>query len=126
MLSRKEEEEVEEEPGVDSTLVAFVAAKAVFVKHLVPFTNLGCLLESKGRSGASYTTTTEKRLRRGGGKGQANSLCEPRARHRRRRCQLRHSFLCLDKLRQLCDATAAAVASFNFQSNYTPLTLNKS
>ena len=121
MLGRKEEEV--EEPGVDSTLVAFVAAEAVFVKHLVPFTNLGCLLESKGRSGASYTTT-EKRRRHGGGcKGQATSLCEPRA--RRRRCQLRHSFLCLDKLRQLCDATAA-VASFNFQSNYTPLTLNKS
>ena len=61
MLGRKEEEV--EEPGVDSTLVAFVAAEAVFVKHLVPFTNLGCLLESKGRSGASYTTT-EKRRRR--------------------------------------------------------------
>ena len=121
MLGRKEEEV--EEPGVDSTLVAFVAAEAVFVKHLVPFTNLGCLLESKGRSGASYTTTEKRRRHGGGGKGQATSLCEPRA--RRCRCQLRHSFLCLDKLRQLCDATAA-LASFNFQSNYTPLTLNKS
>lgn len=121
MLGRKEEEV--EEPGVDSTLVAFVAAEAVFVKHLVPFTNLGCLLESKGRSGASYTTTEKRRRHGGGGKGQATSLCEPRA--RRCRCQLRHSFLFLDKLRQLCDATAA-LASFNFQSNYTPLTLNKS
>ena len=64
MLGRKEEEEVVEEPGVDSTLVAFVAAEAVFVKHLVPFTNLGCLLESKGRSGASYTTTEKRRRQR--------------------------------------------------------------
>lgn len=62
MLGRKEEEV--EEPGVDSTLVAFVAAEAVFVKHLVPFTNLGCLLESKGRSGASYTTTEKRRRQR--------------------------------------------------------------
>ena len=64
MLGRKEEEEEVEEPGVDSTLVAFVAAEAVFVKHLVPFTNLGCLLESKGRSGASYTTTEKRRRQR--------------------------------------------------------------
>ena len=125
MLGRKEEEEEVEEPGVDSTLVAFVAAEAVFVKHLVPFTNLGCLLESKGRSGASYNTTEKRRRHGGGGKGQATSLCKLRGRRRRRRCQLRRSFLCLDKLRQLCD-TMAAVASFNFQSNYTPLTLNKS
>ena len=84
MLGRKEEE-AEEEPGtVDSTLVAvaFVAAEAVFVKHLVPFTNLGCLLESKGRSGALYITTEKRRRYGGGGKGQASSLCQPGAARR--------------------------------------------